>query len=411
MLPEKQPREKVPMPLRPERAWELIEVELEPLGAEHVPRARACGRVLAESLAARVDMPPADVSAMDGYALAGETAVGVALEVAGLSAAGAPPAFSVPPGAAARIMTGAVLPAGADRVIPVEQTNGGHERVVITELPEAGVHVRRRGEIVPVGAPLFARRARLTPGAVSLLASHGIAEVPVVRMPRVAVLTTGDEVVPPEVEPGPGQLRDSNTAFLLAAGRTLGLDFQALGIAPDRVEELRAKIAQGLESDVLVLGGGVSMGEFDLVEDVLAELGCRKLFDQVAIQPGKPLVAARHDGGWVFGLPGNPASVMVTFWLFVRPVLRRLMGSADGFWHGALAATLETPLPASKGRDLFLPTELRAEGGQLFASATVPKGSHDVVAYARGTALTRVRIGQGPWGVGERCEVLEIGGG
>ncbi|NJL27009.1 MAG: hypothetical protein HC897_03555, partial [Thermoanaerobaculia bacterium] len=140
-----------------------------------------------------------------------------------------------------------------------------------------------------------------------------------------------DEVVPPEAEPGLGQLRDSNTAFLLAAGDTLGLGFRSLGIAPDRTDELREKITEGLESDVLLLCGGVSMGEFDLVEDVLAELGCRKLFDQVAIQPGKPLVAARHAGGWVFGLPGNPASVMVTFWLFVRPLLRRLMGSADGF--------------------------------------------------------------------------------
>lgn len=390
----------------PEKAWQSIVSCFKPSGSETVPRSRAHTRVLAEPVTATVDMPPADVSAMDGYALAGEAALGEPTLVVGLSAAGAPPDFEVPPGAAAQIMTGAVVPAGADRVVPVELTDGGRERVVLRELTDTGAHIRRRGEVVEVGSPLLEAGTSLSLGAVSLLASHGVGEVEVVRAPRVAVISTGDEVVPPEAEPGPGQLRDSNTAFLLAAGAALGLEFRSLGIAPDSEPELRARIEKGLESDVLLLCGGVSMGEFDLVEGVLAELGCEQLFDRVAIQPGKPLVAARHPGGWVFGLPGNPASVMVTFRLFVQPLLRMSMGHDDGFWHGALEAELEAPLPAGKSRDRFLPASLRIEDRRIFARPLLPRGSHDVLTHAGGTALVRVRRGADAVTAGGVCEVL-----
>jgi molybdopterin molybdotransferase len=278
--------------------------------------------------------------------------------------------------------------------------------VTLTAAPAEGAHIRRGGEVVRAGAPLLAPGDLLTPGAVSLLASHGVGEVAVHRRPAVAVLSTGDEVVPPEVTPAPGQLRDSNTAYLAAAGRAFHLDFRSLGIAPDRIGKLREMIAEGLRSDVLLLCGGVSMGEFDFVEEVLDQLGCETLFDRVAIQPGKPLVAARHRGGWVFGLPGNPASVMVTFQLFVRPLLRRLQGHDDGFWHGALDAELTDPLPAGKPRDRFLPATVRADGGRLLATPHPPRGSHDVVHYARGTALLRIRPHAAPTPAGGRCEIL-----
>ena len=170
----------------------------------------------------------------------------------------------------------------------------------------------------------------------------------------MAVLTTGDEVVLPTATPGPGQLRDSHTDFLLAAGTALRLDFESLGIATDRADNLGPLLRAGLERDVLLVCGGVSMGEFDLVEGTLIRLGCEVLFHGVNLQPGKPLLVARHGGGWVFGLPGNPASVMVTYWLFVRPLLRRLMGLPDAFWAGALRATLDAPLPAGAARDRFL---------------------------------------------------------
>lgn len=394
--------------LRPEDAWSAIEERLEILPAESAPRREAAGRVLARALEATVDMPPADVSAMDGYVTSGTVTAGEAMPVVATVAAGRPVDTALSPGTAAKIMTGAVVPPGGDRVIPVELSDGGGDRVTFAEVPASGAHIRRGGEVVRRGAPLLPAGALLTPGAVSLLASHGFSSVPVHRDPQVAVMTTGDEIVPPEAEPAAGQLRDSNTDFLLAAGKVCGLEFRPLGTASDRLEDLRERIAAGLESDVLLLCGGVSMGEYDLVEDVLAELGCEQLFDRVKIQPGKPLVAARHAGGWVFGLPGNPASVMVTFWLFVKPLLDRLRGLPGGFWHGALAGELTRPLPPSKGRDRFLPAGVAFSAGALRVTPHPPEGSHDVVAYGRGTALVRIRPDDGPAAAGDRSEVLPL---
>ncbi len=396
--------------LRPEDAWKRIEAEgLAPLPGRNVLRPAALWRVLAENLPATVDQPMADVSAMDGYALAGEAAVGAVLPVVGLSAAGRPAERALVPGEAIKIMTGAILPEGADRVVIVEATDGGREEVRLDAVPAAGENIRRQGEIVRRGEALLPAGALLGPGAISLAAGHGHGELKVHRPPRVAMLTTGDEIVAPEDEPGPGQLRDSNTAFLAAAGQSLGLEFEHLGIARDERDDLAARVARGLEADVLLLCGGVSQGDFDYVEEVLATLGCRQLFDAVAIQPGKPLVAARHESGaWVLGLPGNPASVMTCFWLFGRPLLRRLLGHRDGFWHGALAAELEAPVAGSRGRDRYVPAAVRAENGRLLAEPHPPKGSHDVSTFARGTALLRIPSGVARLEKGEIAEILPL---
>lgn len=188
----------------------------------------------------------------------------------------------------------------------------------------------------------------------------------------------------------------------------MGIDIEPLGIAADRQEELQEKIGLGLEVDVLLIGGGVSKGDYDFVEDVLAELGCEVLFDAIAVQPGKPLVAAHHPGGLVFGLPGNPASVMAGFFLFVRPTLRRLMGLQGGFWHGALLGELTAPLPASKGRDRFLTAEVEFKDGRLLVAPMSPKGSHDLAAFARGTGLVRVRANSPEAQPGQTCEFLPL---
>jgi molybdopterin molybdotransferase len=399
--------------ISPAEAWERIAARLAPLAGERVARRAAAGRVLAEALAATVDVPAADVSAMDGYALAGEVVPGERRPVAATIAAGDPPGWSLPAGQAARIMTGAPLPLGADRVVPVEATRTIAVAVELLAAAGHGEHIRRRGEVLRAGETLLPAGSLLTPGALALVATHGYAEVPVHRAPAVAVLATGDEVVPPEQVPGPGQLRDSHTDFLLAAGGTLGLRFTSLGIAPDRPDELIARVAAGLAAaDVLLICGGVSMGEFDLVEGALERLGCRRHFDAVAIQPGKPLVFATHPGGVVFGLPGNPASVMVGFWLFVRPSLARLSGRDDAWWRPSVPATLAAPLPGgTAARDRFLPAEVAwsaaPDGGPL-ARPLPPKGSHDLAAYARGTALLRVRAGAPPAPAGARCEILPL---
>jgi molybdopterin molybdotransferase len=394
--------------ITPERAWELLEAHLQPLTSERVARREALGRVLAAAEVAQVDVPPCDVSAVDGYALRGERPEGEAWPVLGRVAAGDAPGFALPAGAAVRIMTGAPVPRAAERVVPVELTDRGLEAVRLLRDEPRGANIRRGGEVVRAGQPMLEPGARLTPGALALLATHGRAELSIHRRPTVAVLATGDEVVPPEVEPGPGQLRDSNSEFLLAAGRTLGLDFEPLGIAPDREAELEALVRQGLGRDVLLLCGGVSMGELDLVEGVLGRLGCRPLFDAVAVQPGKPLVSAVHPGGLVFGLPGNPASVAVSFWLFVRPALRRLSGLESGFWREALTGVLEAELPGAGPRDRFLPATVRFVGGEIRVRPAPPRGSHDLLAYGQGSGLVRIRAGAAPVPAGGACEILPL---
>ncbi len=399
--------------ISPDEAWNRIDCELRARtpGTIVLPRREAAGRILSEPLTARVDVPAADVSAMDGYALSGEVpSVGEPVPVLGAIRAGDPPGRSLPAGAAVRIMTGAPVPLGADRILPIEQTDGGRERVVFRASPSVGDHVRRRGEILRSGDPMLDTGTSLSPAALALLATHGYIEVPVVRPPSVAILTTGDEVVPPDIEPEPGQLRDSHTDFLLAATATLGIAARSLGIAPDQEEELTTRIAEGLGFDVLLLCGGVSKGEHDFVEPALERLGCRILFDGVAIQPGAPLVFAVHDRGIVFGLPGNPASVMTCFWLFVRPALRRWLGVSDGFWRGALRGELEGPLPGASARDRFLAARMSFVDGAIRVFPRISRGSHDLAAFALGEGLVRVRAGASPQQAGAPCEVLPLTG-
>lgn len=403
--------------LTPEEAWTAIAAEAETLPVERVSRADAVGRVLAAGLTATVDVPAHDVSAMDGFALGGDVEAGATLPVDGIVAAGDPPGAELRAGAALRIMTGAPSPAGADRVIPIEQTEfddssaaGASGVVRIVEPVPPGSHIRLQAEVTAAGGPLLAEGELLTPGGAGVLATHGIHEAPVHRRPTVATLSTGDEVVPAEAEPGPGQLRDSHRDFLRGALAQLGIDARSLGIARDDPAELREKVERGLDSDVLLISGGVSMGEFDFVEQVLGDtgLGCRILFDAVAIQPGKPLVAARHNRGWVFGLPGNPASAMVTYWLFVRPLLRVMTGATDSYWRGALSGRLTAELPGAKWRDRFLPCRFRVKSGEVLVEPRPPLGSHDLVAYGAGAGLVLVPKSSAPAAAGESCEVLPL---
>ncbi|MEL7061119.1 MAG: molybdopterin molybdotransferase MoeA [Acidobacteriota bacterium] len=408
--------------LSPLEAWARIEARLDALDltrfpAEVVPRDSALGRVLLDSVPATVDQPPADVSAMDGFALAGDIAADAVVPIVGASFAGRPREIVLAAGEAARITTGGLVPPGADRIVPVERTEPGPDDATVRILlpPTAGAHIRRGGEIVRRGDALLTAGTRLEPAGLALLAGHGVGDVRVVRSPRVAVLVTGDEIVPPDAEPGPGQLRDSNSTFLSAACRSLGLRVEGLGVVGDDPTELRRRLARGLEADVLLVSGGVSMGELDLVEPTLIDLGAEILFERVAIQPGKPLTVAiveRPDAPprWVLGLPGNPGSVLTTYWLYGRPLLRRLQGHADAFWAGALAARSRTELPATRDRDRFLTASLEVEDGTIHATPHLARGSHDTVAQARGNALLRVAAGSNARPPGSPCEVLPIPG-
>lgn len=398
--------------LAPEEAWSRLEPWLPPLPAVRSSRRAALGARLGEPIAARGDLPPMDVSALDGYALAADAPAGTTLPVALTLAAGDAPGAALPPGTAARIMTGAPVPAGADRVIAVEATQrvaGAVDQVLLLAAgPAAGAAIRRRGEVVTRGAPLLEAGTRLGPAALALLASQGIDQILVVGTPRVAVLATGDEVVAPDREPPPGGLRDSHTDFLLAAGRRLGIEFESLGIAPDDPERLETAVARGLEADVLITTGGVSAGDFDLAEPAFARLGCQPLFDAVAIQPGKPMVAARGPRGLLFGLPGNPTSAMVTFALFVAPALERLRGGDARFWGDAFEVELAAALPGAKDRDRFVPARRGGPGAARSALPLAARGSHDLVAFAGAELLLRVPAGAPPRARGQLAEAIAL---
>lgn len=430
-MPETTSQTTTPHPaalLAPEAAWGRLTPYLEPMGAVRLPRRDSAGRRLAEALSATVDVPATDVSAMDGFILPREPAADEVWSVAGRVMAGDAPRSDdarLGPDETLRIMTGAPVPAGGERVIPVERAHlqpmekdpRGGERVTFDDAGVSGAHIRRRAEVLARGDELLPAGSLLTPGALALLATHGVDPVPVVGAPRVALVVTGDEVVPPEETPAPGQLRDSHGDFLAAAVAEAGAPFEHSGVAPDDPDALTARLAAGLDgSDVLLVTGGVSAGEADLVEKHLDALGCRRLVTAVAVQPGKPLVIAvreRSEGPAqiVFGLPGNPASVMVCFRLFVRPAIRRMMGHDDGYLHGLLEGVLAAPLPGAKGRDRFLPAEVMVEDGRIRVTPVVPRGSHDLAAYARGTALVKIPARAEPAAAEERCHVLPWGNG
>ena len=390
-----------------EEVWRRIEPATAPRGSERLARAAALGRVLARPLVAAADLPAADVSALDGFALAGAVAAGAVLPVAATAAAGAPPGRPLAPGSAVEIWTGALVPPGADRVVGVEQTApAGAGRIRILEPPAPGHAIRRGGEVARAGAVLAAVGTPLTPATLALAASQGCAELEVHRAPRVAFLVTGDEVLPPESVPAPGQLRDSHSDFLLAAGRRLGLAFEALGHSPDHPGRLGARLRDALDgSDVVLTCGGVSMGGADHVRAVLEDLGCEIGLHGVAMQPGKPLLVARRAETLVFGLPGNPASVMVAFRVFVRPALERMLGRAAAFWSDAVEVALEGPIPAGRGRDRFLPA--RREGPRA-ARPLEARGSHDLLAFGLADLLVRARPGDPGRDAGATAEAIDF---
>jgi molybdenum cofactor synthesis domain-containing protein len=394
----------------PEEAWRRIEEHLAAPTPQRLPRRDALGRRLCRPVIATTEVPANDVSALDGYAFAGELPLGTTLPVTGTIAAGDPPGASVAPGSALKIWTGAPFPAGADRVVAVEDTESLRDGSVrLLRVPAAGNARRRAGEVVRSGDLLLAAGDPLGPAALALLASQGLAEVTVAAPPRVAILPTGDEVVSADRVPAPGQLRDSHSDFLLGALRELALAPTALPIARDDEDELTRRVASALEEhDVVLVCGGVSRGERDFTEIAFERVGARCEVEAVAIQPGKPFVFAHRGGRLLFGLPGNPASVMVAFRLFVDPALRRLEGDAAAeFWSDARAVELTTALPAGRQRDRFVPARrIDRRGGRERVAMLDVRGSHDLATFARADRLLRIRAGEPARAPGELVEAI-----
>lgn len=354
---------------------------VEPLPAKEVLIGDALGMVLAESLIAPHPLPRFDNSAMDGYAVhsadvasAAEGAA-VSLEIAGEVRAGDPGTLEVGRGTAVKIMTGAPLPPGADTVVPVEETAEEDGRVLVRASEPRGRHVRPAGDDLAAGARLVEAGTELGPGEIALLATMGFSPVSVRRGPKVAVLVTGDELVAPEAEPGPGQIRDSNSVALCALVADAGgrpLPFPP--VRDDREATLEAFKRAAELADLVVSSGGVSVGGYDFVKPVIEELGAIDLW-RVAMQPGKPVVLGRIGNTPFLGLPGNPVSIHVGFEQFVRPAIRKMRGCRS-LLRPTLTARLNETIEKHPGRLHFVRVRLEASKDGWIATPTGPQGSH-----------------------------------
>jgi len=379
-------------------------------GVETVSLDRAFCRVLAEDVMADRDLPPFHRAIRDGYAVraADLAALPAVLRCVGEVAAGRSFDGEVRPGQCVSIMTGAPLPEGADAVVMVEHTVSRGGDIEIQRGVQPWENVVLRGKEASQGARILARGRRLQAAEIGLLASVGKASVAVYRQPLVAILPTGDEVVPVEQPPQWFQIRNSNAAALAAQVKSAGGVPLELGIAPDRKDILKGMIESGLESDLLLLSGGVSMGKFDLVEEVLAELGAEFYFQATAIRPGKPLVFGRVREVFFFGLPGNPVSTFVTFELFVRPALA-LLGGAALEPPAFLRARLAKPFRQKTGLTMFLPSRVRMQDRDPIVEPVGWQGSGDLVGVAAANCFLVIHPDQTDLAAGDWVDVMPKG--
>lgn len=377
------------------------------LEPEQVPLLDGLGRVLAEPVVARDSLPPFANSSMDGYAVRAADVAGagsgrpVALRVVADIAAGRPSDVALTPGVAARIMTGAPLPAGADAVVPVEDTDEPWrdaarplpERIAIRRAVAAGDYVRYPGEDIRAGERVLEAGHVLRPQEIGVLASLGMSEVSVVRRPRVGILATGDELVDVTAPLTPGKIRNSNGYTQAAQVRTLGGEAIPLGVAGDTEADVRAHLdaAVAAEVDLLVSSAGVSVGAYDVVKAVLDAAGS-VAFWRVRMRPGKPLAFGRYRGIPYLGLPGNPVSAMVSFERFARPAILRMGGHRDLERPTVRAALLEDV--RSDGRESYVRAVVtRGEDGGYVATTTGSQGSHIMTSLVKANALLIVPEG------------------
>lgn len=347
------------------QAVEIILRDLRPLPPEKVSILEARGRVLAEDVRAPRDLPPRDNSAMDGYACReGSLGESARLRVVDEVQAGSQRWETLEPGEAVKIMTGAPVPPGADRVVPVEDTEAEGEWVRIRRMPDTGANIRLAGEDVRAGELVLARGTAIRPAEVGMLASLGRSFVAVHQRPRVAILATGDEIVDLDAPTDGGKIFNSNSYGVAAQVAEAGGVPVILGIGRDDPEGLRAMLDRTAAADVVVTTGGVSMGDYDFVRPVLAASGVELVFWQVAMRPGKPVVFGTRGRIPIFGLPGNPVSAMVGFEEFVRPALRRLLGYARLFRPVCEAVLGEEagPVKGKTGRVEFVRCRVEREG-------------------------------------------------
>lgn len=391
-----------------DEALALVLEGIEALEPETVPLPRAEGRVIAEEAHAAIDLPPFDRTAMDGFAVRAEdVSPGAELRVIGDLAAGGD-TLTVAPGTAARISTGAAIPEGADSVLKVEDTTVDGDTVTATASVRTGLHIRRRGEDVHAGDVLARPGDVLTVPRLSALASAGVATVSVPRTPRVALIVTGSELLPPGAPPEPGKIYESNSLVVTSLVRAAGGEVTQQPPIPDDFEATRAAIEEGLKADILIVSGGVSVGPHDHVKPAFEACGVEEVFWRVRIKPGKPLWFGRRGKTLVFGLPGNPLSAIVGTSIFVLPALRRLRGEAN-VQPRLVKGRLGEPAGPSDNRTTFLISKLVPDAdGVLVAWPTERQGSHMTGALGESDGFAIAPHGSGSLPAGAEVDLLRL---
>ncbi|MGH9039650.1 MAG: molybdopterin molybdotransferase MoeA [Acidimicrobiia bacterium] len=397
------------IPLDEAQAWILESVELLP--AVEVPLEEALGRATATSLSAAWNVPPFANTGMDGYAVRAADTAGASPEsparlvIVGELPAGQAPTTPVAAGEAIRIMTGAPIPEGADGIIMVEETAMDGDAVLVHREVRPGDHIRPAGGDVQEGTVAFPVRTVLSPAHLGVVASLGHARVRVIRRPRVAVMSTGDELTPPGEPLGPGRITDSNRPMLTALVAQAGCEVVDLGIAVDDEAVITERLEHAVTTcDALVTSGGVSMGEYDMVKKVLDGMGVLHWW-QVAIKPAKPLAFGFVGGKPVFGLPGNPVSSHVSFELFARPALLQMMGHPYRFRPMVEAIAQNDMLRHTDGKLHLNRVRVRREEGHLFAIGTGVQASNVLSAMALANGLALIPDGEGV-AAGAKVEVM-----
>lgn len=390
------------------KAISIIKQKTGSLGSGSVRLENSVSRILAEDIFADTDMPPFDRSQMDGYAVKAKDTedAPVVLTIVGESAAGRGWHERLRSREAVRIMTGAPVPAGADAVQKLELASESDLTVTIREPVAKGRNIVRRGAEIKKGARLFRKGDMITERMIASLASFGYSNVRVGMRPSVAILATGTEIVPIDKRPGRDQIRNSNTVMLKAMCENAGAKVRILKSSGDDLERLKRLIGGAAsETDILVITGGVSVGKYDLTKAALRELGAEIYFERVRLKPGKPTVFAQLNGTMVFGLPGNPVSAAVTFYLFVRVSIIKLQ-NALSVHLPQRRAILSSPVAAAKERDTYLPSSLSTgDDGKLIVTPLSWLGSSDFIGFADADSLVALPKGSRP-AAGEVVDIL-----
>jgi molybdopterin molybdotransferase len=374
-----------------EEALNIVLGSVITLTPEEVSIIDSLERVLAGDVYSDCDIPAFDYSAMDGFALRYEDTKGalpescIRLEIVGEFRAGGDTSSKVGSGEAVRIMTGAPIPDGADAVIMVEKTKENDGIVEICEEVEAGDNIRLTGEDIKNGDLVIHKGTLLNSAHVGMFASLGISRVNVIKKPRVALLTTGDEVIGIDEEIRPGKVRNSNAYSLFCQVKKYGGAPVNMGTARDEKDSLRERLKSCLDCDLIITSGGVSMGEYDYVRDVMNEIGMEQKFWKVAMRPGKPNLFGLIDGKPFFGLPGNPVSGMVGFEVFIGPAIRKMLGQKDE--EPEVDAILQEDIKKKKGLRFFIRAVTRWEGGRYVTKTTGPQGSGMLSSMVRANSL------------------------